>query len=109
MVVFNMTFFALIVLGLATWRISALLSREAGPFRIFEKIRILSGIKHDGDGSVFYIPPRFFAELLSCVWCVSIWVGTAWYLFWLLTPTFCVAIAIPFALSAVAILLDKLA
>jgi len=97
-----------IILCFATWRISALLSREAGPFRIFEKIRQLTGIKHDADGDVFYIPPKFLAELLSCVWCVSIWVACFWTVLWYLAPEICIAIATPFALSTAAILIDKL-
>ena len=97
----------IIVLGLATWRISALLTREAGPFHMFEKLRELAGIEHDQEGNVQMIPHKFFAELLSCVWCNSIWAGTFWTIMLISLPKVAPWIALPFALSTLAILLDR--
>lgn len=104
-----MTIFEFVVLAMATWRISVMLSKETGPFHIFEKIRELTGIKHDIDGNVLHIPQKMFAELLSCVWCDSVWVGTFWVLLWLFFPQISLFIALPFALSTLAILVDRLA
>lgn len=97
----------LVIFGLATWRISSLFVVESGPFRVFHKIRELAGIVHDDEGTPYQYPDSFFGELLSCVWCTSIWVGAGWTLFWLLSPDVALKCAIPFAFSAAAILIDK--
>lgn len=49
----------LLILGLANWRIASLFALEDGPFNIFERIRQLPGLQ----------------ELLSCLWCTSVWTG----------------------------------
>lgn len=59
-----------IVFGLATWRVSSLITRETGPFRIFERVRTRAGVYEVGEISGL-------AELFSCVWCMSVWVGSA--------------------------------
>lgn len=51
----------LILLGLATFRLSLLFSKESGPYHIFRNLRKLP-------------PPKSSArEGLSCQWCMSIW------------------------------------
>ena len=101
-----MTLVELIVFGLATWRISSLLVDEPGPFRMFVKIRELVGITHDADDNVEMIPGGFLPGILSCIWCNSIWVGLFWtIMYWI---PYSIYLALPFALSAVAILLAKI-
>lgn len=97
----------ILVLGLATWRISAMLTKEAGPFHVFEKLRELVGIQHDEDGNVSVIPNKLFAELLSCVWCMSIWAAAFWVVLWFFFPDIAFYASLPFAISTVAILLDR--
>ena len=75
---------------------------EPGPFRIFIRIRELTGITHDVDGNAEMIPDGFFSEVLSCVWCCSIWAGIFWTASYLLCG-YTLYLALPFALSAVAI------
>jgi hypothetical protein len=101
-----MNWINILVFGMATWRISALLTKETGPFHIFEKLRKHAGIVHDADGLVVMIPHKFFAELLSCVWCASIWVGSFWVIFWFVSPTISTLCALPFGISAIAIIVD---
>ncbi len=81
------------VLGaLATWRISHLISKEDGPGDIFSKMRLSAR-------------SRFWETLLSCFYCVSVWVaapiavfaGAGWKEQLLLWP----------ALSGAAILLER--
>lgn len=103
-----MNWLTILILGLATWRLSALLSKEAGPFHMFEKLREKMGIQHDSNGQVTIIPSNFFAELLSCVWCTSIWVGGFWVILYLISPVTSLYIALPFALSTIAIIADHL-
>jgi hypothetical protein len=93
----------LLILGLATWRISSMIVQEAGPFHIFTKLREKTGIIHDPDEEILQIPDRFFAGIFSCVWCCSIYLGIFWTVAWLLWPGM-VYLALPFALSALAIL-----
>lgn len=80
---------------LATWRISSLIYREHGPCHIFDRVRTAIGRTAIG------------VELLSCFWCFSVWIGL------ILTPLYLIRrgayIVLPFALSAGAILLDKVA
>jgi hypothetical protein len=92
---------------LATWRISSLLVNEAGPFDIFVKIREVFGIKHK-DKIPYEYPETFFTQLLSCVWCVSIWVAMVVTLLWLSIPVVAFVLSLPFAISAGAIIIDRL-
>lgn len=99
----KMTF---IILALATWRISSLLVNEAGLWEVFFRIRKLAGIEHDENGKVWIVPERFFAQLLSCVWCASLWVGVGWTVAWWWNPRAAELAALPFALSAGAIVVE---
>lgn len=69
---------------------------------------MLAGIQHDGQGIPYAIPDGFFAELLSCVWCSSIWVAFGMTIFWLLSPEWSLKFATIFALSAGAIVISVL-
>lgn len=56
-----MTWLELLILSLATFRLSLLFSKESGPARIFRKLRHLP-------------PPKSSArEGLSCQWCMAVW------------------------------------
>jgi hypothetical protein len=103
-----MTFLTFSVLGLATWRIASLLVNEAGPFHIFTKIRKLVGIQHDSNEKVLIVPDRFLAGVLSCVWCCSIYIGFFWLIVWLILPVPAFWVACGFALSALAIVINKM-
>lgn len=101
----NLTEF--VVLCFATWRISSFLVNETGPFDVFMKMREAVGITHDEDKKVAVIPERFLPQLLSCMWCTSVWVGFMWVLLFLLFPQAAFWIALGFAVSAGAIILEK--
>jgi hypothetical protein len=98
-----MTIIEFVVLGLATWRIASLLVDEPGPFRMFIRLRELVGITHDMDDNVAVIPDGFLPEMLSCLWCSSIWVGVVCVTIYMLFPLVSFYLALPFALSALAI------
>ncbi len=60
-----MNFFYLLLGGLATFRLSLLISKEDGPAYIFRKLRRLP-------------PPHSSAkDGLSCEWCMSVWMSAA--------------------------------
>ena len=65
--------FELIVLALATWRISYMLVVEQGPYNIFDKLRHRVGVQHLEDGTPF--AHNTWGELFTCVWCMSMWVA----------------------------------
>lgn len=96
-----------IILSLATWRISSLLVNEPGPWHIFTKIRKLTGLQHDENDKVYQIPDRFFAGILSCVWCTSIYIGAFWAILWIFIPQITIYLGVLFALSAAAIIIEK--
>lgn len=101
------TWIELVIFGLATWRVSSLIVNEEGPFDIFLRIRKLAGIVHDENGKPLMIPERFFSKLLSCVWCSSVWVGLFWTVVYCLFPGVAYLLALPFVLSAAAILFSR--
>lgn len=87
----------LIVTGLATWRISYMLVNERGPFDILTELRSQFGVRHDYEGRPISWPDN---SLFECVWCLSVWVGCA-------TAVLPKKLSVPFALSGVAVILEK--
>lgn len=79
--------FILFLLSISTWRICSLLQDEPGPFHIFERIRTWAGLTRVDDlplneqlmypDKQFIHEGNFFAELIECVMCLSIWVSGA--------------------------------
>ena len=104
-----MTTIEFVVLALAVFRVSLLLVEERGPYDIFGKLRARLGIKYD-QNSFPYVTYRNglrmeLGELFLCIWCLSVWVGLAWTVAYLLMPTVTFWISLPFALSTTAIVL----
>lgn len=93
----HLEIFDMILMGLATWRISSLLVREDGPYYVFKKIRERCGFEYDNDGSLVSYPSN---HVLRCTWCTSFWVAIVV----MFVPT---VILWPFAVSASAIVVDK--
>lgn len=94
-----------VIVGLAAWRLAHLFVGEEGPWGIFRRLRLLAGAEIDlalepADPLVarINVPGEgFLAQLLSCVWCLSVWTSL---LFWGLWE---VHWAIPGAVAAMAI------
>jgi hypothetical protein len=93
------------ILALATWRISSLLVREDGPFYLFMRLRHKVGVRYDKLSQPY--ATNEVARGLLCLWCTSVWVGIALALCFLLWPQAVVGLSLPFALSAVAVLVDE--
>jgi hypothetical protein len=102
--------------GLAAWRIAAMISYERGPLAIFQRLRGLFGIDHfdngmpDCDGYFEDSPPhvREGAGLLCCVWCSSMWTSLLCVMLLAAWPAGGRLILAPFALSALAIVMEKI-
>lgn len=107
----------LLILALATWRLSSLLTYERGPLwgastgsvprGFFERIRALAKVKHNAAGHPEMWPTTYFGELLTCVWCISPYVALALILAYHWGGEVVIWIALPFALSAAAIVINK--
>lgn len=97
--------FTFILLSLATWRISNLLIHEDGPLDVFARLRFLVGVKYDEKSNTY--GTNFVSILFSCIYCMSIWVGIiVTGLFYGFTSV--LHFMIPFALSAVSILIKEI-
>ena len=92
-------FFALIVISLATWRLSRIL---ATPEKIAVRLHLWAGSKPDPDFPGRFIPSdTFVGYLISCFPCMSVWVAVFLTAAWIVSPY----LVLPFAASGVAVLL----
>ena len=93
-----------LVLALATWRLASLLAHEYGPFDVFARLRSLLGVVYNEhslpEGS------NWLAKGVVCLWCCSVWFGLFWAGFYFVWRSAWL-VALPFALSAAAILVEK--
>lgn len=96
----------LAVLALALWRITHLLARERGPLDVFERIRRAVGFEHDDEHNITAWPDTWAANLLSCVWCLSVVLAIVQVAAFVLAPDATLWVCLPFALSAGAILIN---
>lgn len=98
-----MTSIELVAIGLAGWRISAMLCYEIGPFRVFTHLRSMAGIEHNAAGEPESWPDVPLAMLLKCVWCLSPWLCAAMWALWQWRPEPVLILAA----SGIAIALEK--
>lgn len=77
----------LIIVGLAAWRLAALLSYEAGPFGVFERWR--SFITPTGEivGPWARLRDQL-AMIHECVWCLSPWMAALFWFWYGVEPVF---------------------
>jgi len=93
-----------VILSLATWRISSLLVDEDGPFEIFMKLRNLVGVKFDAEGYVY--GSNELSKQFVCLWCMSLWVGILLSIIYFLLP-WTIYVFMGFAFSTVSIWIDR--
>lgn len=70
-----------IIIGLAAWRLGSLISKESGPFAIFDKVRnfLLPSGRMSSIQYEIYLA-------LDCMWCMTVWTAMLLFLVWLITP-----------------------
>lgn len=102
-----MDILSFVVISLAVWRTAHLLSQEDGPWDIVAKIRYILGVRYDVHSNP--VGQSMWAKMILCVWCNSVWVGAFWGVIYLVIPPVAFALALPFALSASAIFLERFA
>lgn len=94
----------LVVLALATWRISSFISSEDGLFDWMARLRVFLGVRYDEHGEPY--GTNELAHTLLCTWCVSPIVGLALMAVWIFAQRTAFVFSLPLALSAVTIALD---
>lgn len=69
---------SLVVLGLATWRVSHMLAHEHGPGNVLDKLRVALGAEHGT--SVGWYSMTFWGALIICPLCLSVSIALLLYL-----------------------------
>jgi hypothetical protein len=95
-----------LILSLATWRLSSLLVDEEGPAEIFERLRHWAGIGLDERGHST-VEGGELARALLCIWCTSVWVGILFGALYAVWPGASLALGLPLALSAAALIVKR--
>ncbi len=90
-----------LLIGLAAWRLTALVSYERGPFSVFLRLRELLGMEHGSNNEPFRWPSNVVTEALSCPWCLGLWMVPPVYGLWALEPVIVMLLAAGAVLIAV--------
>lgn len=80
-------------------------TNQSGPFGFLDWLRSKAGVRFN-QMNVAY-GTNSLAEGLLCVYCVSVWIGTGFTVLFYFAPTWAFWLALPFALSALAIVANK--
>ena len=75
-----------LLIGLCAWRLTALVSYERGPFDIFLRARAALGFEHGDDGEPTGWPENALTRMISCPWCLGLWMLAPVYGLWCLEP-----------------------
>lgn len=95
-----------IVLALACWRLTSLFSQESGPFKLFVKIRERLGVTHYDSGQVCEVPDKFWCNLITCPWCLSVWMASGLTLAYIFLPQIAIYFALWLSLSTITIMVN---
>lgn len=90
-----------VVLALATWRVSSIVSQEDGPWGVYGRLRYVLGVRQ-GQNLEDY-PANVLGEQVMCMWCIPGLVALGWTLAYWIAGEAAVLAALPFALWAVAV------
>ena len=100
--------FRFILYALAVFRVTHMLWHENGPFDVFDWLRAKVGIRivnQYPNGESVAVAEGFWAELLNCPWCMSVWFAVPATVALFLNNLALDLIATWLALSAVSVLL----
>ena len=89
-------------LGLAAWRLASLLANEDGPWFVFKHLRQSA---EQWCKRYKFCRELGLHELITCEWCNSVWIGAGLTALYLWMGESILYIALPLALSTVAIVL----
>lgn len=97
----------LLVYGMALWRFSHMVVQERGFLDIFLRFRRAVGIVHDDNGIPTMTLDSNLARLFNCVWCTSMFFAIPYGLGIYLFADAAWWLSLPFALSGLAIFINK--
>jgi len=89
-------------LSLAAWRLASLVANEDGPWMIFKRFRSRA---EQWCKKYKFCRELGLYELVTCEWCNSIWIGVGLTVLYLWVSEAILYIALPLALSTVAIII----
>ena len=69
-----MTILDILIIGVAAWRISVFVTSGVGPWQIAVKVRKAFDVQHDEEGEIVSSPTVGPGKMITCVWCVSLWI-----------------------------------
>lgn len=95
-----------LLLMLAVFRITLMLTREAGPGHVFERLRVRLGVAYDAYSAPY--ATGFWSQLLLCPWCLSVWVAAFYLGATLLLPAPMQVLSLLLAASAVTVVLSHM-
>jgi len=98
--------FDLVIIALAAWRLSRLITQDSGPMMIFERLRYLVGVRRD-EANFQLSPDGSFPRLVSCLDCFSVTAGVVFVAMGLWSPLAMMLLALPLAVSTLVITLDQ--
>ena len=89
-------------LGLAAWRLASLVANEDGPWMVFKRLRLRA---EQWCKRYRFCEELGLYDLFSCEWCNSVWIGAGLTLLYLWIGESVLYLALPLALSTVAIII----
>ena len=89
-------------LSLAAWRLASLIANEEGPWQMFKRLRQRA---EKWCKQYRFCSELGVYELFACEWCNSIWIGAWLTLLYLWIGDSVLYVALPLALSTVAIII----
>lgn len=94
-----------VLVGLAAWRLAAMLSYERGPGDVFLRFREALGFEHSENGEPIVWPDSFLPKLVSCVWCLGVYSALLVWGIWVLEP----ALVYILAAMSIVVAMEKVA
>lgn len=89
-------------LGLAAWRLASLIANEDGPWMVFQRLRRRA---EQWCNKYPFCRELGLYDLFACEWCNSVWIGAGLTLLYLWLGEAILYLALPLALSTVAIII----
>lgn len=103
----DLSWFEFLIMALAVARVADAIANDNGPFNVFEHVRSRCGLRLIAEDTYDAPEPGSLAEACSCPKCLSIWLGLAAVLSYVILPAATIVICLPFAISAVSSILNK--
>jgi len=97
-----MTLTTFFYLSLAAWRLASLVANEDGPWLMFKRFRQRA---EQWCKKYRFCRELGLYELIACEWCNSIWIGAVLTVLYLWTGEAILYLALPLALSTIAIII----